>query len=692
MLLKLANLESVLKLLAKFLESEILRSNLLQLMASEFHKRKIPLTELLHILVEFLPYSGDVLGFHTLDLLNQLGHVIDLQETPITVFNQLMQETMVKSDQIQTSSALNENQEASESPETKLGLTEKTELGSDPAQHLLVNNAELRSHNTVFKIFLLLKYVMDHYEEHVVQRDIKKGMADAVDRIETQGPMSNIVDGLKQKTKSSWLERIMNSTLGKICVSNLHKLDDHGILFATSSILLSYLKVSRKVGELAKDQRFFNRYTVVLLKHFQINIGSYSNSQKLLSCQIIRLLTADDIMGKEAVFKMIPTNIRRSNNMFKLSVLDTWRIEDWLAMFDSLTEYLRKTREKLEVGHTDWAQHHPAPKQLIQITTELIEKYVEDFYTNWEPLDSKTFQALLQDVKLSKESSKTNMDQLLQFNHNIEDFKIDYEVLTKDVIVANYFLDELLDENLTELQLKSDIEDPQTLCDGLFLELLNCNSEQKRNKILKILTLLYGKYALKEINIIPYLLNLLESDSHANSHYFILQLLVASVACKENFTRYKNIFNFYQYKGLERMRTHIIKRYRLDPSFWDFKTQEEFKNYTSLKLPLNVDSVNKREECETIMCLFLISSIHFFMKTPSTELTTKRFFPQRTTTVFLSEPDTINTFATLLLSKSEFIVNATLEFIKKVYSHHYLLLSFFNDPSALYAVLYSATP
>lgn len=64
------------------------------------------------------------------------------------------------------------------------------------------------------------------------------------------------------------------------------------------------------------------------------------------------------------------------------------------------------------------------------MTTELIEKYIEDFYNNWSPLDQQVFDSLLQDVKLSKETSKTNMDMLLQFNHNIEDFKIDYELLT----------------------------------------------------------------------------------------------------------------------------------------------------------------------------------------------------------------------------------------------------------------------
>lgn len=138
------------------------------------------------------------------------------------------------------------------------------------------------------------------------------------------------------------------------------------------------------------------------------------------------------------------------------------------------------------------------------------------------------------------------------------------------------------------------------------------------------------------------------------------------------------------------MRTHIIKRYRVDSSFGDKKIEDPFKNYTSLKLSYTVDTVSKREESEIIMCLFLISSIHFFMKTPSTELTTKKFFPKRTTTVFLSESQTINTFVALLLCKSEMIVNAALEFVKKVYSHHYLLLSFFLDQNAIYTVLHSA--
>lgn len=51
-------------------------------------------------------------------------------------------------------------------------------------------------------------------------------------------------------------------------------------------------------------------------------------------------------MGKEAIFKMVPTNIRRTRNMLKLNVLDSWKVDDWLAMFDSLTEYLRKMRQK----------------------------------------------------------------------------------------------------------------------------------------------------------------------------------------------------------------------------------------------------------------------------------------------------------------------------------------------------------
>lgn len=67
-------------------------------------------------------------------------------------------------------------------------------------------------------------------------------MAALLDKIETQGANGNITESLHIKGgKFSWLEKLMNSSLGKICIGNLHFINNDGILNAVSHILHNYL-------------------------------------------------------------------------------------------------------------------------------------------------------------------------------------------------------------------------------------------------------------------------------------------------------------------------------------------------------------------------------------------------------------------------------------------------------------------
>lgn len=79
-------------------------------------------------------------------------------------------------------------------------------------------------------------------------------MAALLDKIETEGTRGAPFLGLKPKSgKFSWLEQLMNSSLGKLCIANLHFIDNDGILNSISNILLKYLQICDKAGELKRE-------------------------------------------------------------------------------------------------------------------------------------------------------------------------------------------------------------------------------------------------------------------------------------------------------------------------------------------------------------------------------------------------------------------------------------------------------
>jgi hypothetical protein len=170
-------------------------------------------------------------------------------------------------------------------------------------------------------------------------------------------------------------------------------------------------------------------------------------------------------MGKEFIYKLIPVNIRRINELNRLKDLDEWKEKDWLKMFESLCEYLNNSEDNSSTNNFSGNFKAVASKEesrelLIVKIENFIEDYIQNYNSSWHPLRPEVLATLLDDVKHSRESSKANMEMLIQFNHNIEDFDIRYDEIKEDIMIGNYFLGELLDENSIYPQLKNDIQNP----------------------------------------------------------------------------------------------------------------------------------------------------------------------------------------------------------------------------------------
>lgn len=76
---KFKNLDSLLKLLYKFLDSLHLQESLNQLMESNETQKKAVIVELKESLLRFLGVSGNIHGYHCLNLVNKLSYVLDIQ-------------------------------------------------------------------------------------------------------------------------------------------------------------------------------------------------------------------------------------------------------------------------------------------------------------------------------------------------------------------------------------------------------------------------------------------------------------------------------------------------------------------------------------------------------------------------------------------------------------------------------------
>lgn len=64
-------------------------------MNSEEIEKRAVIVQLKESLLKFLGVSGNVHGYHCLNLVNQLSYVLDIEHTPINIFEQIMYRTMV---------------------------------------------------------------------------------------------------------------------------------------------------------------------------------------------------------------------------------------------------------------------------------------------------------------------------------------------------------------------------------------------------------------------------------------------------------------------------------------------------------------------------------------------------------------------------------------------------------------------
>jgi len=223
-------------------------------------------------------------------------------------------------------------------------------------------------------------------------------------------------------------------------------------------------------------------------------------------------------------------------------------------------------------------------------------------YTEWEPTNWKEFFALLQNNyntvteqwnEVCREELISNIQQtvkeFLKFKYdskrppsrakwNYEEFEMIYQSLEPKCLVGKYYISELILYNESHIPyLKENISDALQIWSRLFYKFLNTNEndQQKQKLILTAMVLIYTENSdlLRECEILPYFIHLLEKEYAGHLQKWILKLILATVKAKNIEICKANYKIILKNDGVMKMLRILCMAYRWKKS--EIKNQEE---------------------------------------------------------------------------------------------------------------------
>ena len=459
---------------------------------------------------------------------------------------------------------------------------------------------------------------------------------------------------LSVKTASSTSELFLNSALGKTLMSILHKYHDAGISYQVSGLLLKYLKSVNSKGRLAAEQAFFMNYTIMLIKHYQLCIDYTPLDQKKLSAEIIHYLVVDNPICLNIITRLVPKHIlRKVSSALNDRDITKWRAQNWFNTVEMLGQ---------EFDRVDHDQ-----ECLSRLLLEKLRTYIDEFYAHWKRVGRDIVIRVFDNVVHHRASSLKDVIKIVQVRHNFEEFEIEYSKHLKKILVGKYFLSDLYDENLSNPRLNIEISHPEQFYQELKNAYINQRELKDKIEILKVMTLLYSSHPLHKIELMPYFVNEYHLTEDSVFHYYMLQYFCSLVTCKETYTRYHNMNEFFKNQGLQIVSKTILKS--LVEGFHDHQeATTPYQNFSAVPIPRSAPNKIILKANTILVGLFLMTNVKFFDKnqTGHTIQNLERF-PERRSTKHFMEPDTNNLIMQLLLNKDDLIVKTTLNFLAVAY-------------------------
>lgn len=338
---------------------------------------------------------------------------------------------------------------------------------------------------------------------------------------------------MSNKTSNSTSELMLNSALGKTLISLIHRYMSPSINYQCSSLLLKYLKSVASKGRLEADQSFFNNYTVVLLKHLLLTLGKAGIEQKKISSEIIFHLVSENPICLNFITRLLPKSVfRKLRGGLNLADIAKWKSQDWYNAVELVSEELDK------IGQT--ATTSPA------ILLGGLRDYIARYYQDWEKISEDVLSKVFDNVIHHRANNLSDIVKIVQTRHNFEEFELNYSKHLDQVHVGKYVLADLYNHTELAPELLTEITEPEVFYQELKNFYINQKTVSMKIEALKVMTLLYRKYPLRKIQLMPYFLNEFNHTEDPFLHYHLIQFFISLTDCKEPYTRAHNLTEFFK--------------------------------------------------------------------------------------------------------------------------------------------------
>jgi len=462
------------------------------------------------------------------------------------------------------------------------------------------------------------------------------------------------------KTANSTSELFLNSALGRVVLARLHGHPDSGVQFNASSLLLKSLKAAASKKRLLPEQSFYLNYTVVLLRHYRLTICSCPRDQQKLSAEVIHMLVAENPLALNTITRLIPKHtLRRISSSLNDKDITKWKAQEWF----NTAELLKKEFEELDADSST-----PSRSLLGHLAD-----YLGKFDGQWKRVAPDCLNRVLANVILHQPSHLKDITQVVQVRHNFEEFELDYPRHLGKILVGKYFLHDLFNDSEIAPSLKVDIQHPDQFYQELKSFYINQKEARVKVESLKAMALVYSKYALPKMDLMPYFINELAATDDAVHQYNLLQYFGALISCQETYTRFHNLSEFAKHDGYQLV-TKIIFKNLVEASTDNADLPSTCPNFTPAPIPRVATTKALLKINSILLGLYLLGNVDYFDdKTTGHSIQSLARFPDKRSTKHMADDATLSLVLQLLLHKDELVVKTTIQLVTEAFSGQALL-------------------
>ena len=502
----------------------------------------------------------------------------------------------------------------------------------------------------------------------IIDLELREVPASEQQYLQNQLRLSGILECLTElfqvdrsnKTANSTSELFLNSALGRIVLARLHSHPDSGVQFNASSLLLKSLKATAAKKRLLPEQSFYLNYTVVLLRHYKLTISSCPRDQQKLSSEVIHMLVSENPLALNTITRLIPKHtLRRISTSLNDKDITKWKAQEWF----NTAELLKKEFEELD------ADSAVPSRSLLGHLSD----YLCKFDSQWKKIPRDCLHRVLDNVILHQPSHLRDINQVVQMRHNFEEFELDYPRHLGKILVGRYFLHDLYDDNEITPSLKLEIQHPDQFYQELKSFYINQKDVKVKTETLKAMALVYSKYSLPKMDLMPYFINEYAASDDAVLQYNLLQYFGALVSCQEIYTRFHNLNEFAKHEGYQLV-TKMIFKNLVEASGDHAELPSTCPNFTPAPIPRVATTKAQLKINSILLSLYLLGNVEYFDdKTTGHTIQSVHRFPDKRSTKHMSDDTTLALILQLLLHKDELVVKTTIQLVTEVFSGQSLI-------------------